>query len=67
VFGKFEEYLTSEVGRGINKAEHDALNSRYQETIQAVQDPREGLYKRLQDLQTRVSHGIKALGSGDIT
>lgn len=29
VFGKFEEYLTSEVGRGVNKAEHDALNSRY--------------------------------------
>ena len=51
VFGKFEEYLTSENGgRGVMKAEHINLNSKYEDSLEAITDPKVGLLRKLQDM-----------------
>lgn len=61
VYGKFEEYLSQVSGqKRLFKAEHDQLNEQYQEQIDRIQDPRNGLLKKLRDLQTRIRLGMQA-------
>ncbi len=60
VYGKFEEYLSQvSGGRGIYKAEHEALNEKYQDQVDSIYDPSHGLLKKLRDLQNRVRIGQK--------
>eukprot|EP00347_Sterkiella_histriomuscorum_P001956 403370023 len=54
VFGKFEELLCMDRGRGIMRAEHEALNDQYNETQHKIDDPQRGLLKKLRQLQQKV-------------
>lgn len=38
-FGKFEELLCMERGRGVMRAEHETLNEHYSDTIRKIDDP----------------------------
>lgn len=68
VYGKFEEYLSQVNGaRGIYKAEHEALNEKYQNQIDQIYDPSKGLLKKLRDLQNRIRIGQKLTQEQDVS
>ena len=68
VYGKFEEYLSQVNGaRGIYKAEHEALNEKYQNQIDQIYDPSQGLLKKLRDLQNRIRIGQKLTQEQDVS
>ena len=55
VFGKFEEYISKETGRGLLKAEHETLNEEFGDTLRnTINDPRKGMLKKVRDLQRKV-------------